>query len=65
MRMPFANLSDALAAWFYGAYTQPVDLQYVVDGNPVSDVNSYSVYDIEEVVLVENAAALVNTVSLT
>jgi hypothetical protein len=61
--MPFANLSDALAAWFNGAYTQPVTLQYVVDGNPVSDVNAFSVYDIEEVVLVENAAALVNTVS--
>jgi hypothetical protein len=60
-KMPFANLSDAIAAWFYGAYTTPVTLQYVVDGNPVSDVNAYSIYDIEEVVLVQNAAALVNT----
>jgi hypothetical protein len=60
-RMPFTNLSDAIAAWFYGAYTQPVTLQYVVDGNPVSDVNAYNIHDIEEVVLVQNAAALVNT----
>src|ERR1700677_2049981 len=60
-KMPFANLSDAIAAWFYGAYTQPATLQYVVDGNPVSDVNAYSIHDIEEVVLVQNAAALVNT----
>jgi hypothetical protein len=60
-KMPFANLSDAIAAWFYGAYTQPLTLQYVVDGNPVSDVNAYSIHDIEEVVLVQNAAALVNT----
>jgi hypothetical protein len=60
-RMPFTNLSDAIAAWFYGAYTQSVTLQYVVDGNPVSDVNAYSIHDIEEVVLVQNAAALVNT----
>src|ERR1700722_2620667 len=60
-RMPFTNLSDAIAAWFYGAYTQPLTLQYVVDGNPVSDVNAYSIHDIEEVVLVQNAAALVNT----
>ncbi len=60
-KMPFANLSDAIAAWFYGAYTQPGTLQYVVDGNPVVDVNAYSVHDIEEVVLVQNAAALVNT----
>jgi hypothetical protein len=60
-RMPFTNLNEAIAAWFYGAYTQPVTLQYVVDGNPVSDVNAYSIHDIEEVVLVQNAAALVNT----
>jgi hypothetical protein len=60
-KMPFTNLSEAIAAWFYGGYTQPVTLQYVVDGNPVSDVNAYSIYDIEEVVLVQNAGALVNT----
>lgn len=60
-RMPITNLSEAIAAWFYGAYTQPLTLQYVVDGNPVSDVNAYSIHDIEEVVLVQNAAALVNT----
>jgi hypothetical protein len=60
-KMPFTDLSDAIAAWFYGAYTQPVTLQYVVDGNPVTDVNAYSIFDIEEVVLVQNAAALVNT----
>jgi hypothetical protein len=60
-KMPFANLSDAIAAWLYGAYTQPVALQYVVDGNPVSDVNAYSVHDIEEVILVQTATAVVNT----
>src|SRR5580698_400138 len=60
-KMPFANLSDAIAAWLYGAYTQPATLQYFVDGSPVTDVNAYSVFDVEEVVLVENAAAMVNT----
>lgn len=58
-KMPFTNLSDALAPWLYGAYTTPGTLQYVVDGNPVSDVNAYSVFDIEEVVLVQQAAGLV------
>lgn len=43
-KMPFANLSDALAAWLYGAYTLPLTLQYVVDGSPVADVNAYSNY---------------------
>jgi hypothetical protein len=60
-KMPFANLSDALAAWLYGAYTQGLTLQYVVDGNPVTDVNAYSIYDIDEVISVQNAAGLVNT----
>jgi hypothetical protein len=60
-KMPFANLSDAIAAWLYGAYTQPATLQYIVDGSPVDDVNSYSVYDIDEVILVENAAAMAVT----
>lgn len=55
-KMPFVNLSDAIAAWLYGAYTKPGMLAYVVDGNPVTDVNIYPIFDIEEVVLVENAA---------
>lgn len=62
-KMPFANLSDAIAVWLYGAYTQPAGLIYVVDGNTVSDVNAYSVHDIEEVILVQNAAALMTTAS--
>ena len=55
-KMPFVNLSDAIAAWLYGAYTKPGMLAYVVDGNPVTDVNIYPIFDIEEVVLVEQAA---------
>ena len=60
-KMPFTNLSDAIAAWFYGGYTQPSALLYVVDGNPVTDVNMYSVFDIDEVLLVQNAVALGTT----
>src|ERR1700722_7136524 len=56
-KMPFVNLSDAIAAWLYGAYTSPGLLTYVVDGNPVTDVNIYPIFDIEEVTLVENATA--------
>ncbi|HUB59427.1 MAG TPA: hypothetical protein VL978_01930 [Puia sp.] len=54
-RMPFVNLGDAISAWLYGAYTKPATLAYVVDGNPVTDVNSYPIFDIEEVTLVESA----------
>ncbi|HLX66267.1 MAG TPA: hypothetical protein VKR41_04700 [Puia sp.] len=60
-KMPFINLSDAISAWLYGAYTTPASVQYVVDGNPVADVNAYSIYDVEEVVLVQHAAALIGT----
>jgi hypothetical protein len=60
-KMPFINLSDAISAWLYGVYTTPVSVQYVVDGNPVADVNAYSIYDVEEIVLVQHAAALIGT----
>jgi hypothetical protein len=60
-KMPFANLSDAIGVWAYGAYTTPGTLLYVVDGNPVSDVNVYNIHDVEEIVLVQNATALMGT----
>ena len=60
-KMPVTNLSDAINVWLYGAYSNPATLRYVVDGNPVADVNVYSIYDIEEVVLVQHAAGLIAT----
>lgn len=60
-KMPFTNLSDAIGAWLYGVYSNPVTLVYVVDGNPVADVNAYAIYDIDEVVLVQDAAGLIAT----
>jgi hypothetical protein len=54
-KMPFVNLSDAIAAWYYGAYSAPARFAYVVDGNPVTDVNIYPIFDIEEVTLIETA----------
>ncbi len=50
-KMPFTNLDDAVAAWVFGAYTVRGAIQYIVDGNPVSDPNAYSIYDIESVTL--------------
>jgi|GEM_PF-616472 len=57
-KMPFATLSEAINVWMYGSYTDASHITYVVDGNILSDVNTYSIHDIEEVVLVQNAAAL-------
>lgn len=56
-KMPFSNLTDAIRAWLFGAYTVPVALAFVVDGNPVTDVNSYPIYEIEAVTFIDNAAA--------
>jgi hypothetical protein len=63
-KMSFTNLTDAIGAWLYGAYANTNTLTYVVDGIPLGDVNGYSVYDIEEVDLVQNALMQVNGVSL-
>ncbi|MFC0515806.1 hypothetical protein ACFFGT_16410 [Mucilaginibacter angelicae] len=59
-RQPFSNISDALNVWFYGIYTNSGYAVYVVDGNIINDVNAYNINDIEEVTLVQNAAAQVS-----
>lgn len=57
-KMPFVSLSEAINVWLYGTYSSnPAFITYVVDGNITIDVNTYSVHDIEEVVLVQNAMA--------
>jgi hypothetical protein len=54
-RMPFANLTEAINTWLMGTLTTKNTVLYVVDGNLLNDVNAYSVYDIEEVTLIQNA----------
>ncbi|MBS1528997.1 MAG: hypothetical protein JSU01_01710 [Bacteroidetes bacterium] len=52
-----SNLSDAINVWLYGTYSNSASIVYVVDGNILTDVNVYSIYDIEELTLVENATS--------
>src|SRR6201995_5718317 len=52
-----SNLSDAINVWLYGTYSTSSSIVYVVNGNILTDVNVYSIFDIEEVTLVETAAA--------
>src|ERR1700744_669761 len=54
-KYPFSSLSDAIQVWFYGTFTNSNSVVYVVDGNIINDVNAYSIHDIEEVTLVQNA----------
>jgi len=52
-----SNLSDAINVWLYGTYSTSSSIVYVIDGNILTDVNVYSIFDIEEVTLVESATA--------
>jgi hypothetical protein len=60
---PFSNLADAINVWFYGTYTNASTLVYVIDGNIINDVNAYSIYDIDEITLVQNALGQVSGAS--
>lgn len=59
-QMPFTNLSDAIRLWVNGAYTDKSTIAYVVDGVMINDADAYSIYDIEEVTIVQNALSQPN-----
>lgn len=61
-KFPAANLSEALNVWLYGTFSNKNTLVYVIDGNITTDVNVYSVYDIEEVTFIQNAMVQLNGV---
>jgi hypothetical protein len=62
-QLSYTNLTDAVAAWFMGAYTNPSDVLYIIDGNTAGDPNMYSLHDIEEITLVQNALIQLNGAS--
>lgn len=62
-RYPFNDLTEAIRTFFYGTFTNSSSVIYVVDGNIINDVNAYSIYDIEEITLVQNAVAQVSGAS--
>ncbi|BAU54414.1 hypothetical protein [Mucilaginibacter gotjawali] len=59
-RMQFSNLAEAINVWLYGTYSNGSTLVYVVDGNIITDVNAYSIFDVDEITLVQNAIAQVS-----
>ncbi|MEP7258876.1 MAG: hypothetical protein ABI687_10810 [Flavitalea sp.] len=62
-RMPFSSLGEAIQVYLNGAYTNDKDIVYVIDGNLSNDINNYSVYDIENITLVQDAQRLLNGVN--
>jgi len=59
-KIPATNLSDALTVWLSGAYTSTNSVAYVIDGDLINDVNAYSIFDIDQVTLIQNASAVIN-----
>jgi len=62
-KMPFASLADAINVWLYGAYGSAVSYVPVIDGIVMTDVNALSIYDIDEITLVQNATTVLNGAS--
>jgi len=58
--MPFSQLTMALNAWLHGIQAHSARVNYVVDGNLMQDINAYSIYDVEEITLVQNALVQLN-----
>jgi len=59
-RYQFNYITDALKVFFYGTFTNPSSVVYVIDGNIVNDVNAYSIQDVEEITLVQSALGQVS-----
>lgn len=59
-KIPFTNLSDVITTWLYGYYGDKRSYLYVVDGILNTDVNAYSIFDIDEITMVQNASIYVN-----
>lgn len=62
-KMPFVNLSEAIKTWLYGIYGTNQSYVSVVDGSLNTDVNAYSIYDIDEITMVQNAATALNGIT--
>jgi hypothetical protein len=59
-KIPSTTLSDAITVWLSGVFTRTNGVVYVIDGDVINDVNAYSIYDIEQVTLIQNATATIN-----
>jgi hypothetical protein len=59
-KLPFMDLGDALTVYYNGMYGAKQKFTYVINGVLNTDVNAYSIFDIEEVTFIQNAATALN-----
>jgi hypothetical protein len=62
-KFPFATLSEAINTRLYGMFSNRPAVVFIVDGNLASDINAYSLEDIEDITLVQAAPASLNGIS--
>jgi len=64
-KMPFTDLKDAINVYINGIYSAKQNYAYVIDGVLNTDINAYSIYDIDEITFIQNAATVLNGVDAT
>jgi hypothetical protein len=62
-QMPFTTLSDVIRLWVNGSYSDKSTMVYVIDGVMINDVDAYSIFDIEEIIIVNDALSQPNGAS--
>jgi hypothetical protein len=59
-KMPFMDLKEALAVYYNGIYGATQKFNYIINGVLNTDINAYSIYDIDEITFIQNAATTLN-----
>ncbi|WP_214072319.1 hypothetical protein [Mucilaginibacter sp. dw_454] len=59
-KMPFTDIKDAINIYVNGIYSAKQNYAYVIDGILNADINAYSIYDIDEISIIQNAATALN-----
>ncbi|MDB5159508.1 MAG: hypothetical protein JWR50_4215, partial [Mucilaginibacter sp.] len=64
-KMPFTDLKDAINVYVNGIYSAKQNYAFVIDGILNTDINAYSIYDIDEITFVQNAVTVLNGADAT
>jgi len=59
-KIPFRSLQDVINVYTNGVFAAKQSYIFVIDGVLNTDINAYSIYDIEELTFIQNAATVLN-----